>query len=224
MESRKFERITKVENVGLNDLIPYDKNPRKHGKNVDEIMKSIEKVGFTNPLIIDQNNRIVAGHGRHLAARRLGLTSAPCLRVELTDKEYHELLLADNKIAELSKWDKNLQQECIKILDNLGKIEVPGFTAEEIDKLFGHDPVVTTSSSEAGPNVERLPAPGDDDGEKPAPRLKELRVKLTAAQYKVVASKLRAIVKEHGLESEGDALLKALESFKGETKTIKRGK
>jgi hypothetical protein len=233
-DNRKFERVNKVEQVAVSELKPYEKNPRKHGKNVDEIIKSIESVGFTNPIIIDQNNRIVAGHGRHLAATKMNLTTVPCVRVELTEAEYHKLLVSDNKIGELSKWDKGLLKDCMKILDDIGSIEVPGFAPGEIEKMFGHVPdVISTPEAadveseanfgEAGQvKVERIPAPGEADPDKPAPRLKELRVKFTAAQYKKVVGKLKGIVKEHGLESEAEAIIKALENFKEPVKTVRR--
>ena len=114
----------------VNDLQPYEHNARKHDtEDVEAIKKSIEQFGFNDPIgIWSDENLIVEGHGRLLAAKELGMEEVPCIRLDhLTDEERRAYALAHNKTAELSAWDFNT-------LD----LELAGI--EEIDmSQFGFD-------------------------------------------------------------------------------------
>lgn len=218
--TRKHESVNKIERIQISELKPYDKNPRKHDKSLPELIKSIEQFGFTQPIVIDQNNRIVAGHGRYQACLKLNRSAVPCVRVELTDHEYHKLMLADNKITELSKWDKNLLKECMEILGDIQSIEVPAFSNDEIDKIFGHKHVDVSSTKEVdeadfGGGV-KVTSESDDRA-----LVKRKTFMFTQKEYKYVTDKLKAIKKEHGLDTEAEAFIKALEPYKGLTK-VKR--
>jgi site-specific DNA-methyltransferase (adenine-specific) len=93
-------------NMPISELIPYANNPRKNASAVDAVAASIREFGFKVPIIIDSNNVIVAGHTRLIAARKLKLQEAPCVRADdLTDDQIKAFRLADNKTAELSTWD-----------------------------------------------------------------------------------------------------------------------
>lgn len=89
------------------DLVPYEKNPRKiPDEAIDAVAESIQTFGFKNPILIDKNNVIVAGHTRRLASLKLGLESVPCVVCDdLTPQEIKALRLADNKTNELAGWD-----------------------------------------------------------------------------------------------------------------------
>ena len=217
--SKKHEKVSKIELISLEDLKPYEKNPRKHGKGIDELIKSIERNGFTNPMMIDQNNRIVAGHGRYEAAKKLNLSRVPCVRLELTENEYHELLLSDNKIAELSKWDNKLLQETMLILGDLKDVEIPGFDIGEIDKIFGfkHEDVSATDDAQAdfGDSGVLKESSMDDRA-----LVKRKTFEFTQQEYKFVDSKLKAVKKEHGFETEVEALMEVLKSVKSLTKVV----
>lgn len=90
----------------INDLVPYENNPRHNEEAVPYVKASIEKFGFKVPLIIDKHNVIVAGHTRLLAARGVGLTELPCvLADDLTDEQIKQLRLVDNKVSEFASWD-----------------------------------------------------------------------------------------------------------------------
>ncbi len=97
-----------IEQMLVEDLIPYARNARTHSTaQVEQIAKSIETFGFNNPVLIDENNQIIAGHGRVMAAKLLDLKTAPCIRLGwLTDAQRRAYILADNKIAENSGWDE----------------------------------------------------------------------------------------------------------------------
>lgn len=100
----------KLEIVDTASLTPYARNPRINDGSVDALVNSIQKFGWRVPIVIHgANNEIVNGHTRLKAAQQIGLKRVPCLRAdELTEEEIKALRLADNKVGELSQWDKNL--------------------------------------------------------------------------------------------------------------------
>lgn len=99
----------KIEYLSVGSLKPYEKNAKRHpADQVDHIANSIREFGFRQPLVIDKDNVIVIGHGRLLAAKKLGLDTVPCVRADdLTDEQIKALRLADNKTNE-SEWDFDL--------------------------------------------------------------------------------------------------------------------
>lgn len=103
--------MLKIEYVDVAKLKPYDKNTRKHEDyDVSQIAKSIEQYGFNDPIgIWGKDNIIVEGHGRLLAAKKLGMDKVPCIRLDdLTDEQRREYAIIHNKTAELSAWDFDL--------------------------------------------------------------------------------------------------------------------
>ena len=91
------------------ELLEYDNNPRNNEEAVGKVVESIRQFGFKVPILIDQNNIIIAGHTRKLAAEELGLTQIPCICVEdLSEQQVKAFRLADNKVAEFSSWDPEL--------------------------------------------------------------------------------------------------------------------
>lgn len=105
-------KAMKIENVNVSELKAYAKNAKMHpDEQVQKIASSIEQFGFRQPIVIDKNNVIVMGHGRLLAAKKLGLTEVPCVRADdLTDEQIKALRLIDNKVAK-SKTDNSLLAE-----------------------------------------------------------------------------------------------------------------
>lgn len=99
----------KIEYLSVGSLKPYEKNAKKHpAEQVEHIANSIREFGFRQPLVLDKNNVLVIGHGRLLAAKKLGLDTVPCVRADdLTDEQIKALRLADNKTNE-SEWDFDL--------------------------------------------------------------------------------------------------------------------
>src|ERR687896_1147258 len=92
----------------LGELIPYARNPRTHSDaQVAQIAGSIREFGWTNPVLVDGANGIIAGHGRVMAARKLGLTRVPVIELaHLSEAQKKALILADNKLAERAGWDR----------------------------------------------------------------------------------------------------------------------
>ena len=111
--------MAEYEQIALSELKPYEKNARTHSdEQIATIINSIREFGFRNPVIIDENNMILAGHGRVMAAERMGLTSVPFVRWEdMTETQKRGFILADNKTADLAGWDLDLLQEELEDID-----------------------------------------------------------------------------------------------------------
>ncbi|MEQ1615273.1 MAG: ParB/Srx family N-terminal domain-containing protein, partial [Hyphomicrobiaceae bacterium] len=136
-----------IERLAPDDLKPYAGNARTHSKKqVQQIAKSIERFGFTNPVLIDDGNGIIAGHGRVLAAKAIGLEQVPCLRLShLTETEKRAYVLADNKLALNAGWDKELLAiELQGLIEADYQVEATGFSIGEVD-------VVLQEAREASP-------------------------------------------------------------------------
>ena len=134
------------------DLAPYTNNARTHSKKqVAQIAASITAYGFTNPVLVDQSGGVIAGHGRLLAAKMLGLAEVPTIVLAgLTEAQTRGLRLADNKIALNAGWDADVLQVELETLDGLEfDLELTGFSTGEVDVLI---------SSRRDPEDEDVPA------------------------------------------------------------------
>lgn len=158
-----------VEQRPLADLTPFGRNARTHSqRQVDQIAKSIKRFGFVNPVLVDNEGRVVAGHGRIEAARRLGLTDVPVLSLgAMSDADRRAYIIADNRLAELAGWDRDLlASELGELQSLLGDIdfECIGFDQGELDALLslgdddGDAADLVPDVDEAMPVVSR---PGD---------------------------------------------------------------
>lgn len=123
----------------VNELIPYINNSRTHSEEqVNQIVASINEFGFTNPLLIDEKDNIIAGHGRLLASKKLKMEEVPCIVLSgLTEAQKKAYIIADNKMALNAGWD----EELLKIeLENLKELdfdlELTGFDVDELDDIF----------------------------------------------------------------------------------------
>lgn len=102
----------------INDLTPYDNNPRLNDAAVDAVAKSIEEFGFKVPIVIDKDGVIVAGHTRLKAAKQLHIDEVPCIIADdLSDEELKAFRLADNKVSELAEWDFDKLDAELKNID-----------------------------------------------------------------------------------------------------------
>ena len=138
--------MRRYENVPIEQLKPYENNARTHSdKQVEKIARSIEEFGFINPVLIDSNYGIIAGHGRVEGAKALGMEEVPCLFIEdLTDEQKRAYIIADNKLALDAGWDYELLQIELEELDNLNfDFTLTGFDNLELDdeSLFSMDEI-----------------------------------------------------------------------------------
>lgn len=135
----------------VDEIIPYENNPRKNDKAVPAVAKSIQEFGFKVPIVIDKNNIIVNGHTRLKAAKKLGLETVPCIVADdLTPEQIRAFRLADNKVGEIATWDDDKLEE--ELTELTGIIDMQDFGFED---FFSKDAQETVQ-------------PGDDDVKEPA--------------------------------------------------------
>lgn len=143
-----------IEVLPVEFLIPYARNARTHSDaQVAQIAGSIREFGFTNPVLIDAAGGIIAGHGRVLAARKLGMQEVPCIRLShLTEIQKRAYVLADNKLALNAGWDEAMLALELSALQIEGfDLGLTGFDAVELDGALDAEAVGDD-------------APGDDEG------------------------------------------------------------
>ena len=124
--------------IDTDSLIPYVNNARTHSQEqINQIAASIKEFGFINPVIIDGDNGIIAGHGRVQAAQKLGMAEVPCVQAShLTEAQKKAYILADNKLALNAGWDDEILRLELQSLDDLDfDLELTGFDLEEIEAL-----------------------------------------------------------------------------------------
>lgn len=144
-----------VENIPVAQLIPYAKNARTHSdEQVAQIAASIREFGWTNPILIDGDKGLIAGHGRLMAARKLGIDTVPCIELSgMTDTQKRAYILADNKLAMNAGWDEELLS-----------LELNELHLEEFDMgLIGFDAAELSLAMGLGADFE--PGTEDDQGQ-----------------------------------------------------------
>jgi ParB-like chromosome segregation protein Spo0J len=148
-------KTANIEQVKTSKLIPYAQNAKKHDEaQVIKIAASIREFGFNNPVLIDGDNGIIAGHGRVMAAQKLDLAVVPCLRLlHLSETQKRAYIIADNKLAEIGGgWDEQiLRTEAKFLFDQNVDLESLGFTDAETDDLLNAQKIV----EEVAEKIER---------------------------------------------------------------------
>jgi DNA modification methylase len=144
----------------VEDLIPYVNNSRKHSdEQVAQIASSIKEFGWTNPILIDGTNSIIAGHGRLMAARKLKMEEVPTIELShLTDTQRKALVIADNKLALNADWDTTLLTiELDELLKDGFALDILGFNADELNALMEPEQVDGLTDEDAVPEVPEEP-------------------------------------------------------------------
>ena len=154
----------RIEMIPISVLTPYRRNARTHSKKqIRQIADSIKRFGFTTPILIDEGNEIIAGHGRVAAAKLLGLAEIPAVRLShLSAAEKRAYVLADNKLADLAGWDREiLATELQGLIDLDFEVELTGFTTAAIDLIIGPSNKASrkTALSPKDPIHHHLPGP-----------------------------------------------------------------
>ena len=136
--------MVKAVNMDISAIKPYDNNPRRNEKAVDAVANSIKQFGFKNPIIVDKDNVIISGHTRRLAALKLGLKEVPVIvGKDLTEAQIRAFRLADNRVAEIAKWDDDaLKAEMAKVLDV--DFESFGFDLDDIEDIIQEEVGIKT--------------------------------------------------------------------------------
>lgn len=135
-----------VQQVKVADLVPYAENSRTHSEaQIAQLAASIKEFGWTNPVLIDERNQIIAGHGRIMAAEKLNIDAVPCVVLDgLSDAQKKALVIADNKIALNAGWnDALLSQQLLELSDVDFNLNSIGFGPDELDDILGdvYEPV-----------------------------------------------------------------------------------
>lgn len=134
-----MKNLPVVESIDIESLIPYARNSRTHSDSqVAQIAASIKEFGFTNPVLIDGDGGIIAGHGRVMAARKLKLAEVPCIRLEyLSEIQKRAYVIADNKLAMNSGWDNEmLKLEFADLTEQGFDLDLIGFSDEELAEIL----------------------------------------------------------------------------------------
>lgn len=123
------------------ELIPYEKNPRDNRLAIDDVVRSIEEYGFTNPILVNEEKVILAGHTRREAAILAGMERVPYIVVDgLTEAQQRAYRLADNKLSELALWDEDLLKEELEdLLDADYDLSLTGFSDVDLTDLLKDD-------------------------------------------------------------------------------------
>jgi DNA modification methylase len=163
-------RNLRMEMISPEALKPYARNARRHSdKQIEQIAASIREFGFNNPVLVDAGGTIIAGHGRVEAGKRLGLAAVPVIRVDhLSDAQKRAYIIADNRLAELAGWDRELlaiELGELSTLDLDFDVEVTGFETGEIDVLIDGSKAQAKADPDdavpAMPNEPAISRPGD---------------------------------------------------------------
>jgi len=144
----------------VEDLIPYVNNSRKHSdEQVAQISASIKEFGWTNPILIDGTNSIIAGHGRLMAARKLKMDEVPTIELDhLTDTQRKALVIADNKLALNADWDNTLLTiELDELLKDGFALDILGFNQDELAALLEPEQVEGLTDEDAVPELPEEP-------------------------------------------------------------------
>jgi DNA modification methylase len=157
--------MLELNQTSLDRLIPYARNSRTHSdEQVSQIAASIKEFGFTNPVLIDESGGIIAGHGRVMAARKLGLSEVPTLTLSgLSETQKRAYVIADNRLALNAGWDEEMLRvefEALKETDF--NLELTGFSLDEIDALFPVE-VEGLTDEDAVPDVPEQPVTVEGD-------------------------------------------------------------
>ena len=158
----------KIKMTPVAQLVPYAANARTHSEQqIAQIAASITEFGFTNPILTGADNIIIAGHGRLLAAQKLGIDKVPVIVLEhLDEAQRRALVIADNKLAENAGWDEELLRVELAALDDLDfDLDLMGFSDEELENLLG-DPELALGEAEGEDDIPEPPEepvsrPGD---------------------------------------------------------------
>ena len=147
----------KTELININELKPYKNNARKNNTAIAVVKQSIENFGFRNPILIDKDNIIIAGHTRLQAAEELEMTEVPIIRInDLTEAQIKAFRIMDNKSSEFADWDYELLKEEFNELEDTEEFNLTGFTTQEITKIWEKEQITNDYDANDAEKVDKL--------------------------------------------------------------------
>ena len=164
-----MQTSTAIKKISVSDLIPYANNSRTHSdEQVLQIASSIKEFGFINPVIVDGENGIIAGHGRVMAAKKLGLMDVPCVDAShLSEAQKKAYIIADNKLALNAGWDDDILRIELDMLTELDfDLSLTGFSDEELQAICQVEEIAPEYEDDAdGEVIEPPPEPKTKEGD-----------------------------------------------------------
>ena len=164
-----MQTSTAIKKISVSDLIPYANNSRTHSdEQVLQIASSIKEFGFINPVIVDGENGIIAGHGRVMAAKKLGLMDVPCVDAShLSEAQKKAYIIADNKLALNAEWDDDILRIELDMLTELDfDLSLTGFSDEELQAICQVEEIAPEYEDDAdGEIIEPPPEPKTKEGD-----------------------------------------------------------
>ena len=164
-----MQTSTAIKKISVSDLIPYANNSRTHSdEQVLQIASSIKEFGFINPVIVDGENGIIAGHGRVMAAKKLGLMDVPCVDAShLSEAQKKAYIIADNKLALNAGWDDDILRIELDMLTELDfDLSLTGFSDEELQAICQVEEIAPEYEEDAdGEVIEPPPEPKTKEGD-----------------------------------------------------------
>jgi ParB-like chromosome segregation protein Spo0J len=198
-----------VKNIKIDKIIPYESNPRDNSAAVSKVAESLTEYGWQQPIVVDEENIILAGHTRHLAALSLGMEEVPIVTAKgLSDAQKKAYRIVDNKTSELAEWDKELLKSEFAALQELDfDLQLTGFDLDEITKIAGDELL------EFADDVEELEAVNFDELE----ALEKSHVKMfllylnteTEPKFREMCIKLQ---EKYAIDNITDAVYQAVEN------------
>ena len=196
-----------IESVPVSDLKEYEKNSRTHSDDqVAKIAASVEEFGFTNPILIDESNGVIAGHGRLQAAKRINMGEVPCIRLaHLSESQKRAYVIADNKIAESGGWDDEmLKMEIMELAQDDYDLKLTGFDEAGLDSILA-------ISEEVMEAVEKK-RDHKETGHSQQDTVRQVILIYTSDEYPRVMEAMREYAEEHGLSSNTEVVNHLLEN------------
>ena len=186
-------------------------NARLHGDaQLEKLKQSITEFGFTNPILVDGRNTIIAGHGRLSAAKSLGMEGVPAIRVlGLSDNQKRALALADNRIPLDASWDLEiLNDELDKLIDSGLNVEVAGFSPEEIDSIISQsmdavDQTIEVDDRDFDPNAIRRQLEQYEDRE-----IRQIKLLYSTEEFEPLVKKMEELRQGWELENFSEVVAK----------------
>lgn len=206
---------TQVEMVPIDDLIPYIRNPRQHTpEQIGQLAASMREFGWTMPVLRDEVGTILAGHGRILAARKLGLESAPVMTArDWTPSKKRAYVIADNKLALNASWDTQLlSAEIDALAEEEFPLELLGFSEEDLARMADDLMADQFETAQEAPATEKEPTNGQPRASS-APEQVALSIPMTVAQREGIFEAIQKAKREYSLDQSAEALWQICKNF-----------
>lgn len=198
-----------VESVKIGTIVPYDQNPRDNSAAVQKVAESLTEFGWQQPIVVDEDNIILAGHTRHLAAMSLGMKQVPVVVAKgLDEAQKKAYRIVDNKTSELAEWDKDLLKAEFAALQDLDfDLQLTGFDLDEITKLAGEELLQFADELE---EMEEIEFDELDAAEKSHVKMFLLYLSTeTEPKFREMCNKIQ---EKHGIDNVTDAVYMAVEN------------